>query len=174
MSGRLPQSVQPERLAEIGAVLQGSVGLSSMARLAGLLHDTDGSAEVELAFGVDEQGIKYARGRIRAALHLICQRCLQPLTYPIDIEMALGIVRPEEAARLPENYEPLLLEDSAIDVTKTVEDELLLGMPIVPMHPIEECRVDRETIDTEEQGPRAEGGKRRPFAGLAELMKDRK
>lgn len=177
MSGRLPQSVQPERLAETVSTLRGSVSVSAMTRLAGYLRDTKGSVEVELAFGVDEQGVRYARGHLQTELHLVCQRCLQSLTYPMNVEMTLGFVRPEAAMDLPDRYEPLVFEGPMMDVTMVVEDELILALPIVPMHALDECRVDGNWIARPEEGPEAEAEgkegseKRRPFAGLADLMK---
>jgi uncharacterized protein len=179
MSGRLPQSVQPERLAETGTVLRGSVALKGMTRLAGYLHDDRGDAEVELAFGIDEQGIRYAAGRVRAELQLLCQRCLQPLTLPIDVRTRLAFVHPEEAERLPDTYDPLVYDEPSLEVARIVEDELMLALPIVPMHASDACVAKFAVGAT--RPPRAEGeskdarqDRRRPFAGLAELMKKQK
>ena len=174
MSGRLPQTVQPERLAETGAVLRGSVSLGSMTRLATYLYDAEGGVEVELAFGIDEQGIKYTTGRIQAVLHLICQRCLQSLKYPLDVETTLGLVRPEEAPRLPEGYEPLIFEEPSVDLARIVEDELILALPIVPMHAPNECQVRAEPAPNDQAGTDRGDDERRPFAQLADLMKKQK
>lgn len=154
--------------------MRGSVSLSAMTRLAGYLHDAEGSVDVELAFGIDEQGIKYAAGRMQTVLRLVCQRCLQSMTYPIDIETRLGLARTEDAARLPEGYEPLILEDSTVEVARIVEDELILALPIVPAHPPGECAVKAIGPVAEKTATDSSSDKRRPFAGLAELMKKQK
>lgn len=177
MSDRLPQSVQLERLAETGAVLSGSVALKGMTRLA-YLHDDEGSAEVKLAFGTDGQGIRYATGRIRAELHLVCQRCLQPMMFPIDVALRLGLVHPEEAEQLPDDYEPLVYDEPAVEVARIVEDELVLALPIVPMHAPQDCPAGTKAgAGRARPKEAAKGGKqdrRHPFTGLAELMKNRK
>ncbi len=179
MSGRLPQIVHPGRLAESGATLRGAIALNMMPRLAGCLHDTEGAVNVELEFGIDAQKIRYVQGRLTGTLHLVCQRCLQSLAYPVDLEFALGLVSSETAAEnLPGRYEPLVVEESRLAPGSLVEDELLLALPIVPMHVIAECGYDRRLIDRDpidQPGPDEPETPetRRPFAGLGELLKEK-
>jgi uncharacterized protein len=174
MSGRLPQIVHPGRLAESGAALRGSLPLNSMTRLAGYLNDTEGEVNVELEFGIDEHKVRYVQGRLRASLQLVCQRCLQPLAYPLEIDVALGLSPSEAAAgSLPGHYEPVVVEEPRLDLGKLVEDELLLALPIVPMHAPDACRFHRQLIDTPESGRTAQQETRRPFAGLGELLREK-
>lgn len=173
MSGRLPQTVQPLRLAETGAVLHGRLGLGGMARLATYLHDTDGEVNVDLGFDIDEAGTRYVRGHLRAVLHLVCQRCLQSFGHPMDVGVSLGFARSDDSASgLPERYEPLVLEDESVNLAQLIEDELILALPIVPAHAPEDCPVATvAAAPVAEEGP--EDGKRRPFEGLADLLKGR-
>lgn len=174
MSGRLPQTVQPLRLAETGAVLHGSLGLGGMTRLATYLHDTDGKVDVDLGFDIDEAGTRYVRGHLRAVLHLVCQRCLQSFDHPMDVGVSLGFARSEgSASGLPERYEPLVLEDDSVDLAQLVEDELILALPIVPAHEPQDCPADAVAARPAAQ-EEAEDGKRRPFEGLADLLKGRR
>lgn len=178
MSGRLPHNVQPARLAETGAVLRGSLLVRDMDRLAGYLHDTEGSVEVDLEFGIDESGTRYVRGRLQAVLHLVCQRCLQAFACPLDVPVLLGLVTAGRSdADVAERYEPLTLDEPAIELARLVEDELLLALPLVPAHAVEQCGFDRALIGAGADivaGGQAEKTReektRRPFAGLADLL----
>lgn len=166
--------VHPGRLAESGVTLRGSLPLTAMTRLAGYLHDTEGEVLVELNFGIDEQKVCYVQGRLTATLHLVCQRCLQLLAYPLDLEVALGLTPTDTAAEnLPGHYEPVVVADSRLDLGNLVEDELLLALPIVPVHAADACRVDERQVDRMQSGRTGQPETRRPFAGLGELLRDK-
>lgn len=175
MSSRLPQSVQPDRLAKSGESLHGTMALKGMSRLAGFLHDTDGEVDVTLEFGIDAQRVKFVRGSLRGSLPLVCQRCLQAMSYPVDIEVSLGLVESEaEAERLPEAYEPLVVDEASMSLKGVVEDELMLALPIVPLHEEAKCAADRSHFVAGEDGGRApadDEGRQHPFGGLDELIK---
>lgn len=174
MSGRLPETVQWDRLTEGGETLRGSMALRGMKRLAGCLLDSEGDVDVELEFGIDAQGIRYLRGHLRTTLHLVCQRCLQPLSAPLDVDISLGLLSSEhEAERLPEVYDPYVVDRRSVDLKAIIEDELMLALPIVPMHDPGHCRIDPTYVAAEEPAQAIEPGKRRPFAGLDALMKDK-
>ena len=67
MSARLPERVDPLRLAELGRTFHGRLPLARLVRLGQSLCDQAGEVEVELAFGRDEQGRLTLSGRIDAA-----------------------------------------------------------------------------------------------------------
>lgn len=170
MSGRLPQTVQPGRLADAGETLRGSQALDTLSRLAPCLNDTEGVVDVELDFGVDAGRVRTISGHLHATLHLVCQRCLAPMDWPLDVELQLGIVGSEDAAeQLPEQYDPLVIEDGQLDIRALIEDELLLALPIVALHPVGACGIDLPVEAVAEAPPRQET--RQPFADLAAMLK---
>ena len=79
---------------------------------------------------------------------------------------------------LPEQYDPLLLDETSIELGSLIEDELTLALPIVPMHEPDECSFDPELIEVREQAVAAEqeptAETRRPLAGLAEMLERRR
>lgn len=172
MSGRLPQYVQPARLAETGGVIRGSLRVAEMSRLAEILHDTEGTVDVDLEFGIDEVGTRYIRGHLRTVLHLTCQRCLQALVSPLDVPVSLGLGIPGRSGDLPERYEVLALEEPNLELAELVEDELMLALPVVPMHAVDECEYDSGVIAVpEEDHEDAAAERQRPFKDLAGLLK---
>jgi uncharacterized protein len=175
MSGRLPETVQWDRLTEGGETLRGTIALQGMTRLAACLLDDEGDVDVELEFGIDAQKVRYLRGHLHTTLHLVCQRCLQPLACPLDVAMSLGLLLSEdEAERLPGIYDPYVLDRRTVALKTIVEDELMLALPLVPMHDADRCRIDPAYAAAEQPVVRAtEPGKRKPLAGLGALMKDK-
>ncbi|MBI3370020.1 MAG: DUF177 domain-containing protein [Burkholderiales bacterium] len=68
---------------------------------------------------------------------LTCQRCLQPFEAPLAVAQRIRFVRDEaEAETLDAELEDdVLALPRWLDLRSLVEDELLLGLPIVPRHP---------------------------------------
>ncbi len=172
MSSPLPEYIDPLRLADARAVLQGQVAVSGMARLAPSLRSTQGVVDFDLAFSVDMEGIRCVHGSLSTQLDVICQRCMQPMELPLEAQVALGVVvSMQEAERLPSAYEPLVVGAEPVSLKEMIEDELLLVLPVAPIHPEQQCPAWRERILEEEQEEPAQEGKKNPFAVLAQLKK---
>lgn len=151
MHAVLPERIDPARMAEQGARLQGHVAMESMERLVPLLAGEPGEAEVEMAFAVDARGLRTVHGRVRAEVLLTCQRCLQPVAIQVDGEFHLAVVAsPTEERRLPEGLEPLDSSAGPVSVARLVEDEILLGLPLVPSHPDTGCGWEAARCDEQE------------------------
>jgi len=175
MKDRLPEHIEPLRLARSQRLLKGRLPLSRMPRLADSLEDDAGEIDVELRFDVDESGIAWMEGHLIGSLPLCCQRCMQQLLMPIDVIFTLAMVESEsEIERLGEQYEPLLLDDSLVSVVELVEDELLLALPIVPKHETEQCNAGNLDEEIVEQDPIVDSepeSKKNPFDVLADLKR---
>lgn len=164
MIERLPLVIDPIRLAEAGSRFQGQLDLAQFQRLASSLQQVQGEVDVEVEFGRDDLHIAHLNGRLRTRLVLVCQRCLQPVTWPVDASFALGLVTTDQAAeQLPENYEPLMVS-SAMTLADIIEDELILAVPLVPMHARAEC-------PAQDLGAEQQGKDTHPFAALARLKR---
>ena len=169
MSDRLPTQIEPYRLAKAQRVLRGDIALGAMSRLAGSLVSEQGAVTVELRFGVDPDGITYIAGHLSGELMLRCQRCLQAMLYSIDCELNLGLVASEaQVEGLPERYEPLVVTSPTLSLSAIVEDEVILALPIVPMHADPACRPAYMAAD-DEAGAGTETEAPNPFAVLAQL-----
>ena len=159
MSGGLPAFIEPVRLAELGRSLAGRLPLERLRRLAELLVDRRGEAEVRLDFRQEGRGRVVVLGRIGALLRLTCQRCLEPFDFAVDVPVHLVVVGSDaEAERLAEEEDPLLLgEGQALSLAEMVEDELLLALPPEPAHPPPGCggaaRPEAEAAPAERSSP---------------------
>ena len=134
MSDRLPEIIEPLHLADTRGELKGKISLSSLDRLAKMLVNDSGTIDVDLFFGREGRLAK-VEGHIETVLALQCQNCLEAVEWPIDCDIKLGIVTSiDQANRLSEEYEPLMVEEEKIPLKNIIEDEILLNLPAFPKH----------------------------------------
>ena len=146
MFSGLPDRVDPLRLADAGRVLAGSVALGRFPRLGEDLVEASGEVTFELAFGRHPLGFAVVTGRLSTVVGLRCQRCLEGFALPLESGVALGFVESEALAeRLPPEYDPCVVVDGTVSVPDIIEDELLLALPQVPLHPAGACAVRLES-----------------------------
>jgi uncharacterized protein len=175
MSRQVPDFIDPIRAAEGGISIAGRLAFARMKRLLEVVNNREGYAEVSLHFAVDGQGIPCVKGRVRADLILTCQRCLEPMKVAADIDVHLGIVASEdEAKRLPERYDPLVMHGEQLLIAEAVEDEIFLALPSIPRHDPAECVALEEHVERSGDGSgQADEVSASPFAVLARLKAKR-
>ena len=75
---------------------------------------------------------------LNGRLHLVCQRCLQDCAIDLDEKRRFILVASEaEADAYPledEEQEPLVASQH-FNLLETMEDEVLLSLPLIPKHP---------------------------------------
>lgn len=176
MSARLPEFVDPWLLAERGRIIAGEMELARLPRMVEVLMDTGGDVQYELDFGKDAKGRVRITGFVRAGLVLECQRCLETMTLPVNSTLDLVVIQvPAEAERIPGECEPVLAGDDGLSVVDLIEEELLLAIPLVPMHSREICSMFSSGTDAElPKRSREESHRVNPFAILSSLKSDRK
>lgn len=167
MLQRLPEFIEPLRLAGLGRSVKGRLPLARLRRLGESLHSTAGEVGVELEFGVDERGRPRVLGSVSARVEVLCQRCLADMVLPLDLDVRLYLAISEAEERdVPDGFDTLVVGDKPMMLADIVEDELILGLPLVAMHSRDACAATSE--DADEQPGKGEN----PFAVLAALKKD--
>ena len=153
LQGTWPQVKMARLGAGFSAASDGVVTWSADGRLVAV---TGGDAEIWLTL------------RARAEVPLQCQRCLQTMLQPLQVDRRFRFVRTEEeASSLDEDSDDdVLVLPARLDLLELLEDELILTVPIVPRHEV--CpeplpMPDATTPDAED--------KPNPFAALAALKK---
>lgn len=137
---RLPRIVDALKLCQQGVHVTGFVEFTQLSRLEGLLSTPEGQVSVDIHFAIDEQHRKILSGRIAASVPLVCQRCLGKMMWPLDGGFELALVwNEEQAAQLPRTLDPVMVEDTELDIFSVVEDEILLALPLVSHHDIGTC-----------------------------------
>ena len=115
-----------------------------------------------------------------ASVPLVCQRCMGTVATPLEVDQWYRFVASEEIAMAEddESEEDLLVMTPHFDLLAVLEDELLMALPLVPMH--DECpvapvmQVGEDALtggDIEKSVEAPSGEKPNPFAVLAQLKK---
>ena len=102
-----------------------------------------------------------------------CQRCLQPMVLPVAVDRDYRFVADEATASAQDedSLEDVLVWDKHFDLHALLEDEILLDLPLIPMHEV--CPSVAGVQITAAPAPQESDDKRQPFAGLADLLKKR-
>ncbi len=175
MSSELPERVDPFGLCDAAQSFEGRLKLADLPRLASTLAAPDGDVGYRIDCDRDEQRRPRIRGTADAQLVVTCQRCMGPMQLPVSVAFQLGIVTSEEqAAQLPDAYDPLLLEEPRLRLASVIEDELILALPVAPLHPAEDCREDPADWSMSEIEPETALQRENPFAVLADLKGSKK
>jgi uncharacterized protein len=171
---KLPKQVDPVKSANKRSDYRGVVLAADMPRLLGSVVAVDEHIDVEIKFSKDEQGLTYFQGQMACLTSLLCERCNEVFEHQIDVNFCFSPVQgveDENKAELPEVYEPVEVDDQGeINLLQTLEDELILSLPIVALHAEEDCSQKRDKMSFGKIEPVAE--RPNPFAVLKELKRD--
>lgn len=171
MQHRLPDRVNPFIFADKGRQFNAPVAVADLSRLAGRLRDTGGSIQVDMLFDRDPAGIRRVSGQLRGSLQLSCERCLEAFEFPLAVDFSLALLESEGMIeRMPEQYEPLLVTGQELRPLDVVEDEILLALPMFPVHK-KACSPPGVGAEHEQDNPanRSDAARENPFALLAKL-----
>jgi uncharacterized protein len=174
-----PDRLDVKAFAQAGAHLSGHDTLLKYQRLAeeakGLHPDlrVDWMADGELRTTHGIGGQIWLRLKANATLPMICQRCLQPVDVPLEVDREFRFVADEATAEAldSDSEEDLLALSREFDLRELIEDELLMALPVVPRH--DECPTKVRMTSSDEDFEEASAQKPNPFAALAGLRKDK-
>jgi uncharacterized protein len=163
------------------STVSGDYPLAGFERLKDSLAKSEGTARVEFRFHAAEDatgspGSRFPAldGSVEARPWLVCQRCLSPFEWRLVSEFKVAFVASEDRdGEVPIEYEAVLAPNGRAPLAELVEDELLLALPLVPMHErLEECRAHPETQEsgTAPDEDAKNEGTTRPFANLRDLL----
>lgn len=168
MQKNLPKKIDPWHFALQRGRLQGELDLRTMDRLQSLLDMPSEPVKIVLEAGIDEQNTHFFVGTMEVIVGLVCQRCLAPMPVPLTVAFRLGLVHTEaQAINLPKDYDPLLISNKELTISEWVEDELILALPLIPLHgDLRQCAKEGFSLP-EKKAAMAKDTK--PFAVLSNL-----
>lgn len=157
----VPAAVDLRSLAQSGQVLEGVAPLASFDRLmsdqpplaeAGLSADAGfqwqahaewreplpHSLSADIKGGVASQPQLWLHVTVQGGVPQTCQRCLTPYAESVSVDRWFRFVADETTALAQddESEEDLLVFEPRFDLRSLLEDELLMALPLVPMHAI--------------------------------------
>ena len=176
MSEPWSQLSDVDRLADGQADVAFEIPLSQLPRLQAQLAGSGGQVSGVAHFR-REAGFRVAELEMSGAATLVCQRCLEPVEWPVEGTSRVALIALEsDADRVPQEFETVHAPENRIRVRDLVEEELLLTLPIVPLHEDTSCADQKWSSlesnvepDAEPDAPAPDT--QRPFAQLGELLK---
>jgi uncharacterized protein len=175
MASQLQDPLDVGQLAAQRTRLEHDYPLGRFSRLRDSLARPDGVAVVDFRFH-SAGAYPALEGAVRARAWLICQRCLKEFEASLESPVRVAFVaRDAEAGRVPEAYDAVTAPGGQLVLDEFVEDELLLAVPLVPMHAtpadcaMRKAMVVEEVVAVEKPAPVAPT--QRPFADLRNLLK---
>lgn len=189
-----PRRLNLPALARQEVVLAQTTQLSKMERLMqelqGLEPDLMANLFVQWQARAEYRSLPGKTGEVDLWLHLegtatlplVCQRCLHRVDVPLVANQWFRFVETEAVAMAEDDdcEEDLLVLEPQFDLLAVLEDELLMALPLVPMH--ETCPeppvLQADFATGTHNAPGAERAhdnlepRRNPFAVLAGLKKD--
>jgi uncharacterized protein len=170
MSPPWSQPLDVDRLSRGEAEIGFDVALAELPRLKSRIAGVGGSVHGTARFG---RKSRFATADLSLAgtAKLQCQRCMQAMELVIDSTSSVALIAAEaDAPEVPEELEPVLAREGRISAGELVEEELLLALPIVPLHEdLRDCAVPPSAPLLASEAP--EHTSQRPFAGLGDLLR---
>jgi uncharacterized protein len=167
------------------------LGAGDLSRLAELVVDAgeveprdvdSGSASpqalmvmADVEFDKGRGGFPRLRMAVAGELHLQCQRCLGPVTWPVKIRNSLLVLRrQDEAKQIVDPFDCIVVDADGLSLATVIEDEILAALPLAPMHEqVADCSgVGVVATGLDEISERATEQTHQPFSGLATMVAD--
>ncbi|MCP3673352.1 MAG: DUF177 domain-containing protein [Gammaproteobacteria bacterium] len=164
--------IDPFRFARTGEQLVTNISLLPEGRLQGVIADKS-DITLDLTGSRNEYKRFMLEGHISGFVSVQCQVCLENLQMPLDINFRLfPVISEEQAERLQQEFEPIVIEDNSLALEELVTNELILSLPVAISH-IEIDMKDCANRDNFSAGnlekERQEEKKSSPFAKLESL-----
>ena len=178
-----PDRLDVRAFAQAGADFQADDPMTRFERLVAEAHADDGQPDLGLvawwAHGEMRPGASggapavWLHLQAEASVPLTCQRCLGPVDTPLKVDRWFRFVHDEDTAAAEDDdcEEDLLALEPRPRLHDVLEDELLMELPLVPLHDTCPVPVVMQASDAGVGWEEGEPERKNPFAGLAKLKK---
>ena len=178
-----PTSLDTEAFAREGGHVSGSTPVTHFKRLMDELRDLGDAvgvgwdslapvkwsayAEQRTPTGAEPQSWMFVE--VNATVPQCCQRCLERIDAPLVVDYWFRFVADEATADAQDDEleEDLLVTSKHFDLMSLIEDELLMALPMVPVHDV--CPVPVKLSVADPDFEEAAEAKVNPFAALSSL-----
>lgn len=164
--------------ARAGSTIARRFSAADLPRLSEAGGREGSSIEANFQFAHFE-GRPAVSGELHGAAVLTCQRCLQAVSVAIDDSFQVLIVE-EERGDEPGGYEPVVANALRFDLRWLAEEQVLLALPLVPLHENEDCiegvvasslaEDESDSDEASETEADVDGSRQQPFRNLRDLL----
>lgn len=190
---RIPQRIDHYRYTDKGVILEGIITRQESDKNLLRLHESvtnqQDDIHYHLEFDKDRIDNRFVNGHIEAEVVMQCQRCMENFSLDLSCDVAIAFVHDDFEQKKAEDsgYDVFWLSEKELfDPRVLIEDELLLALPQIAMHPESDygtvCQIQYNVPESEQNfdlGADASGPEQNeipteddnPFAVLRRLKK---
>lgn len=164
MKQGIPEIIKLFKFASKGLIFSQQYQVSDFPRISELASNQDSTVDVALSFfNLEESRTPCIKGKVKLNLALTCQRCLKEVNVHLEPKFQLAFLKNEQQGEtLDANFETILNIDEEFSTIEFITDEVLISVPMTPMHE-HECVSYQDTQLINEQKRES------PFAILEQL-----
>ncbi len=132
--------IVPSDFCKAEGVLEGVIPITGLERLASVCADTTGNVTWKVIGSLDIYQKPRLLLSVSGDIRLVCQRCLDVMSFRLDTETEVVITFSESEADEVEfvleddDRTEVVVSDGKVDVMDLIEDEALLALPLSPRH----------------------------------------
>ena len=135
LSKGLPDQLKLFNFAKKEISLSGLYQISDFPKISEIASNKSDNVRVDLSFYLKNNKTPCVDGIIELDIVLPCQRCLDDLSIALKVNFNLAFVRhDQQSAGLDSHYEIYVIEEEELVTHDLICDEILLSIPMVPVH----------------------------------------
>jgi uncharacterized protein len=159
----IPANIKLLSFAKKGLIFSQTYSVKDFPRIRELVTNVDDSVKVSLSFYIENGKIPCIEGSVELAAALDCQRCLKEVELSLKPTFKLAfIIHENQAEGLDPSFETILNADEEFSTIEFITDEVLISIPMIPMH-------SHECQSYKDESPIVEQERKNPFAILEQL-----
>ncbi len=163
MKQGIPEQIKLFKFSSRALFFSQSYKVRDFPRISDLVSNQDSTVDVGLGFSLKDGKIPCIKGEIKLDLALSCQRCLNEVSIHLEPKFQLAFVQNEQQSEeLDSSFEAILGADDEFSTIEFITDEVLISIPMTPMH-------DYECASYQDTQPISEQKRENPFAILEQL-----
>ncbi|SMN15076.1 COG1399 protein, clustered with ribosomal protein L32p [uncultured Candidatus Thioglobus sp.] len=161
----IPANIKLLSFAKKGLIFSQTYSVKDFPRISEIVTNSGDKVSVELNFYIENNRIPCIEGQVKLEVALDCQRCLNEVKLQLNLVFKLAfIIHENQAEELDPSFETILNADEEFSTIEFITDEVLITIPMIPMHS-HECQSYKDIIPVIEQE------RVNPFAVLEQLKK---
>ena len=163
LSKRPPGQLKLFNFAKKEVSLSGQYQISDFPRISEIASNKKDNVKVDLSFYLENDKTPCVDGIIHLDIVLVCQRCLDDLSIALEVNFSLAFIRHnQESEGLESHIEVYVIKEEELATHDLISDEILLSIPMVPMH-------DYDCIKDIKEQEIVEGKSKNPFSILKKI-----
>ncbi len=159
----IPANIKLLNFAKKGLVFSQTYTVKDFPRINDLVANSNDKVVANLTFYIENNKIPCVEGSVELDVALECQRCLDEVKLNLNPTFKLAfIIHENQAEDLDPSFETILNADDEFSAIEFITDEVLISIPMIPMH-------SHECQSYKDKSPEIEQERENPFAILEQL-----